>query len=204
MTRDSLVFGLAGTIFGVLLGWIIGSQQAGPPVAPPAPAPAAASNPSGTAAAPSLDTARLAQLQQQAAAEPANASVRSQIGNLFFDAQQYDQAATWYEQSLALDPKNIDVSTDLGVAYYSMNRADQALAQFEKSLALDPRHLKTLLNQGIVRAFGKQDLKGAVESWQKVVAIAPSSEEAKRAQQGLEGVKSAHPELVPGPAPQTP
>jgi hypothetical protein len=43
-----------------------------------------------------------------------------------------------------------------------------------------------------MRAFGKQDLAGAGESWEKVVAIAPDSEEGKRAKQGLEGLKSAH------------
>jgi hypothetical protein len=43
-----------------------------------------------------------------------------------------------------------------------------------------------------VRAFGKQDLAGAAESWEKVVAIAPDSVEGRQARQGLDGLKSAH------------
>jgi hypothetical protein len=35
------------------------------------------------------------------------------------------------------------------------------LKQFDHSLSIDPKHVKTLLNVGIVRAFGKQDLAGA-------------------------------------------
>jgi hypothetical protein len=34
------------------------------------------------------------------------------------------------------------------------------------------RRTKTLLNQGIVRAFGKQDLDGATQSWERLIAIA--------------------------------
>ncbi len=53
----------------------------------------------------------------------------------------------------------MDVSTDLAVAYYYTQQADRALAQLDHSLKIDPTHLKTLLNQGIIRAFGKQDLE---------------------------------------------
>jgi tetratricopeptide (TPR) repeat protein len=88
----------------------------------------------------------------------------------------------------------VNVSTDLGIAYYYMNEADKALQQFDRSLAIDPKHAKTLLNIGIVRAFGKQDLKGAAEAWQRVLAVAPGTEEARAARQALEGVKAAHPD----------
>ena len=106
----------------------------------------------------------------------------------------------WYEASLKLDPRDVEVSTDLAVAYYYTQQADRALAQLDHSLKLDPAHLKTLLNQGIIRAFGKQDLAGAAESWQRVVAIAPTSEEGRRAQQGLDGLKAAHASSTGGAA----
>ena len=65
---------------------------------------------------------------------------------------------------------------------------------------MDPGHAKTLLNIGIVRAFGKQDLKGAADVWQKVLVVAPSSEEARAARQALDGLRSAHPDLgIPAP-----
>ena len=67
------------------------------------------------------------------------------------------------------------MSTDLGVAYYYTNQPDRALKQFDHSLSIDPKHIKTLLNVGIVRAFGKQDLAGAGQAWQQVVDLAPDS-----------------------------
>jgi tetratricopeptide (TPR) repeat protein len=101
---------------------------------------------------------------------------------------------------LKVDPKNVDASTDLGVSYYYLNQPDRALQQFDYSLKLDPRHIKTLLNQGIVRAFGKQDLTAASESWQKVVDIAPDSPEGQAAKKALEGVAAAHKNGAPGAA----
>jgi hypothetical protein len=60
----------------------------------------------------------------------------------------------------------------------------------DRALAVEPNHVKALLNQGIVRVRGKQDLVGAIESWEKVVEVAPDSEEARLARMGLEGIRS--------------
>jgi tetratricopeptide (TPR) repeat protein len=103
----------------------------------------------------------------------------------------FPQAIQWYEASLAIDPKNVDVSTDLAAAYYYMNDFDRALTQIDHSLAINRTHAKTLLNQGIILAFGKHDLAGAKASWEKVVATAPGTEEAARARQGLDAIATA-------------
>ena len=75
----------------------------------------------------------------------------------------------------------------------NMNQPDRALEQFDKSLAVEPTHSKTLLNIGIVRAFGKQDLDGATQAWQQVIKIAPDSPEGQAAKRALDSLKSAHP-----------
>ena len=90
-----------------------------------------------------------------------------QLGNLYFDAERYDEAIKWYGDALKLAPNDVNVSTDLGVSYYYTNQPDKALEQFDHSLKLDPKHGKTLLNVGIVKAFGKQDLDGAAQAWQR-------------------------------------
>ena len=60
---------------------------------------------------------------------------------------------------------------------------------------LDPNHAKTLLNVGIVRAFGKQDLDGASQAWQQVIKLAPDSPEGQAAKRALDSLQSAHPAL---------
>jgi len=77
------------------------------------------------------------------------------------------------------------------VSYYYTNRTEEALKRFEESLKIDPKHTKTLLNKGIVLAFGKEDLKAAAVEWQKVVDLAPSSPEGVAAKRALEGVAAA-------------
>ena len=200
MRADAIVFGIAGTLFGLIIGWVLGNQQAGrtaralpPPVAQAAPP----SQSSAPQPAP-IDPERVKALEAVAAKNPKDAQPRVQLGNMFFDAEQFRQAIGWYEQALTINPNDANVSTDLGVAYYYTNQPDRALTQFDHSLKVDPKHIKTLLNVGIVRAFGKQDLPGAARAWQQVVDISPDSPEGQAAKKGLEGIKSAHPDSAGG------
>ncbi|MEZ5293036.1 MAG: tetratricopeptide repeat protein [Vicinamibacterales bacterium] len=195
MRADSIAFAVSGMLFGVIVGWILASQQhASVPLAAPATAAAApAANGSGRPPAAPLDEARARELTAAASNAPNDPSPRVQLGNLYFDAERYPEAVEWYEQALRLNPNDANVSTDLGVAYYYTDQADKAIAQFEQSLKVDPKHTKTMLNMGIVKAFGKQDLAGASAAWEQVIATAPNSPEAEAAKKALDGLKAAHP-----------
>jgi len=195
MKRETLVALISGTFFGLLVGWMIGSQQAGPAsvAATVTASPASGQAESQAAPAPpALDQPRIAELEKTASAEPRNAEVRTSLGDVYFNADRYDLAIPWYEASLKIDPKNVDASTDLGVCYYYTNDADRALAQFDHSLSIDPKHAKTLFNQGVVRWYGKQDMAGAKASWNKVLDVAPNSAEARNAKLGIDGLNGGH------------
>jgi tetratricopeptide (TPR) repeat protein len=188
---DSIAFGIAGIAFGLIAGWIIGSQQA-PSRQPPAQATTAQAPAQANTRAAVIDEAKVTALKSVAEREPSNAKPRIDLGNLYFDAERYDDAITWYEAALKLAPRDVNLSTDLGVCYYYVNQPDKALAQFDKSLAIDPKHAKTLLNLGIVRAFGKQDLAGATKAWEQVMALDPNSPEGQAAKRALDTLRSAH------------
>ena len=197
MKSDAIAFGIAGVFFGLIAGWIIGSQQAGVRPAPVPQAAESAAAPAGAAQtrAAILDETQVNALKSVAEREPSNAKPRVELGNLYFDAERYDDAIKWYGEAVRLLPNDVNVSTDLGVSYYYTNQPDKALAQFDKSLAIDPRHAKTLLNVGIVRAFGKQDLDGATKAWQDVIKLAPDSPEGQAAKRALDSLTSAHPAI---------
>jgi len=203
MKPESIVLAVAGAFFGLIVGWVLGSQQAGPSrsaaapaaVQQAAPAPGQAATPQ-TQAPRQIDQAEVQRLQAAAEKNPTDAKPRVDLGNLYFDAERYPEAIAWYQQALRINPNDANVSTDLGVSFYYSNDPDRALQQFEASLRADPKHTKTLLNQGIVKAFGKQDLKGAVAAWEAVIQMAPASPEAETARKALQGLKTAHPELA--------
>ena len=143
MKSDSIAFGIAGMVFGLLAGWVIGSQQAASvhhrrrrlrPRTQSAPA-----NPPLACI---LDEAKATAFKNIADKEPSNSEARIQLANLYFDAERYDDAIKWYQAALKLKPKDVNVSTDLGVCYYSTNQPDKALEQFDQSLKIDPNHAK--------------------------------------------------------------
>jgi tetratricopeptide (TPR) repeat protein len=196
MKTDAVAFGIAGILFGLIAGWIIGAQQGAarvpaPQAAASAPQPGGAG--SGTSRAAVLDETQVNALKTVAARETSNAAPRVELGNVYFDAERYDDAIKWYGDAMTLSPKDVNVSTDLGISYYYSNQPDKALEQLTHSLAIDPKHAKTLLNIGIVKAFGKQDLDGAAAAWQEVIKIAPDSREGQAAKRALESLQSAHP-----------
>ena len=162
MKSDAIAFGIAGVVFGLIAGWIIGSQQAS--IGTPSPLRGRGyralrrRHRRPAAAAPRRSEGQ--GVQAVAEREPSNPKPRVELANLYFDAERYDDAIKWYAEALKLTPNDVNVSTDLGVCYYYTNQPDKALEQFDRSLKIDPKHAKTLLNVGIVKAFGKQDLAG--------------------------------------------
>ncbi len=130
---------------------------------------------------------RFKAVAEQRADQPAP---RVELGNLYFDAERYDDAIKWYSEALKLSPKDVDVSTDLGVSYYYTNQPDRALAQFDESLKIDPKHAKTLLNVGDrqgVRQAGSRRRRGGLaagaSSWR------PTGAEGQAAKRALDSLR---------------
>ena len=125
---------------------------------------------------------------------PKDAQPRVQLGNMFFDAEQYPQAITWYEQAMRAQPDRTRTCPPISASRTTTRTSPIARSpQFEHSLSLDPKHTKTLLNMGIVRAFGKQDLDGAARRGSRSSRSRPNSQEGQAAKKGLEGLQNAHP-----------
>jgi cytochrome c-type biogenesis protein CcmH/NrfG len=190
MKSDAIAFGVAGILFGLIAGWIIGTQQARSDAATSAPAQQSSA---ATDAPPPLDESKVSAFKAMAERETSNPVPRVQLGNLYMDAERFDEASRWYSDALKLSPKDVNISTDLGVSLYYANQPDKALEQFKRSLDLNARHVKTLLYVGIVKAWGKQDLQGAQVAWQQVLQLAPESPEGQQAKEFLERLKASHP-----------
>src|SRR5947207_11450535 len=111
MKSDAIAYGVAGMLFGLIAGWAIGSQQ--PPVPPAPPPAAAAARPADSTSPPPavLDEAKVNAFKAIIDKDPKNAEARVQLGNLYFDAERWDDASKSYEAALKLAPNDINVST---------------------------------------------------------------------------------------------
>ena len=187
-TTWALISG-ACLLLGLAVGYVIfGSQRAAVPVAAPAavaPAPAAGGPQPGL-----MDEQQAQALRNILARDPTNVQANTQLGHLYYDSGRFAEAVGPYQQAFAADSRNVNLSTDLGTALWYSGRPDEAIAQFAKSLAIAPTHPQTLFNLGIVKRDGKQDLAGAVQAWEKLLATNPSYPERDKVQQLIGDLKA--------------
>src|SRR5262245_49160795 len=119
MKTDAIAFGVAGILFGLIAGWIIGTQQAKNDATAAAPA---QQSRAATNAPPPLDENQVSAFKTMAERETSNPVPRVQLGNLYMDAERFDEASKWYSDALKLSPKDVNISTDLGVSFYYANQ----------------------------------------------------------------------------------
>lgn len=189
----------SSVLLGVCGGWLIrrsfatpvpeSSEVASVPAPSVAPGQPVPTNFSSVPAVPSTGELKQAAdsqavpLLEQLKADPSNAALLAQVGNLYYDAKQYPTAIEYYEHSLKFEPTDTSVRTDLGRAYWYKGDADTAIAQFNKVLALAPTKADTLFNLGIVKWQGKKDAEGAIAAWQKLLEANPGYPNKDKVQQ---------------------
>lgn len=183
-------------VIGVVLGYLLRGSA---PVANPAPtamtgAAGAPSSPMAEASAPtasaptgtpeghpkltldqmkSMADAKAAPLLEKLKKNPNDATTLNQLGILYRATHQFKEAEGYFEKSLEIDPKNVDVRTDLASCLYYTGDVDGALAQLNKALTYDPKHAGALMNLGLIKWKGKNDVPGAVATWQRLLKLNP-------------------------------
>jgi tetratricopeptide (TPR) repeat protein len=194
MKLESIVVAVAGMCFGVVVGWMLATLDADRTARalslPVQQAQGAAAG--NTRQSPPLDDAKVQSLITILTSDPKNVGAAIELGTTYFEAERFDEAARWYEQALKADPRNVDAMAQLGMTYFLLRRTDQALEQLEAALKISPDHSTGLLNKGIVLWRGKDDLPGAREVWERLVKLAPNSQEAQIARQGLQSIEGEH------------
>jgi len=202
------------SVICLLLGVAIGYLARGSATSPSAPANAEQIRASGgmdaggTAPVGTPQTPTPEQLRQMADAQvqpllarlktdPNDANLLYQIGNVYYDSQQYPEAVKYYENSLRIDPKATDVRTDMGTAYHLMGQPDQAIKEYDAVLKIYPTHANALLNRGMVKWQDKQDLEGAIASWKTLLKVHPDYPQRAKVQQLIDEAEQ-HLSLKPG------
>lgn len=112
-------------------------------------------------------------LKRETAQNPNNASGWVDLGNLYFDAGQFEEAIWAYRKSLDLSPNNPNVWTDMGVMYRRSGKPKEAVEAFDEAIRIDPKHEVSRFNKGIVLMHDLNDPEAAIQSWEALLAINP-------------------------------
>jgi tetratricopeptide (TPR) repeat protein len=185
---------------GVAGGWLVRGSQA-----PAAVAAAAVTSPGATnnSAQPSPEQMkRTADTQAEPLlaklkADPGNPQLLANVGNVYYDAQQFPSAIEYYQQALKVKPEDSSVRTDMATAYWYLGNADSAIAEFNRALAYEPNKPNALFNLGVVEWQGKMNVDGALVAWQKLLDSNPNYENKAKLLELMAQVKK-HSGLKPG------
>lgn len=110
--------------------------------------------------------------------EPQNAEAWTQLGNYYFDSDQYIKAIEAYQKSVSLAPGNPDVWTDLGIMYRSARMPEKALVAFDRAISIDAKHANARFNKGIVLMNDLKQEEAAIKVWEELSNISPTFETA--------------------------
>ncbi len=129
--------------------------------------------PPGHAQVTNAQVSGISELEKETARHPDNVVAWVQLGNLYFDANQVDNAIGAYQRSLVLDPKNANVLTDLGVMYRRKGQFEEAIKSFDRAIAVNPRQEAAYFNKGVVLLHDLKDQKEALKAWEELIRINP-------------------------------
>jgi cytochrome c-type biogenesis protein CcmH/NrfG len=180
-------YAMAGVclLIGLLVGYLVrGSAktaaQAGPASAEMQQAAPAPPSNAGQQKMPTLDDMkRMADKQAEPLVaklknDPKNVDLLNKTALNYKAAHQFKDAISYFQKALEVDPKNVPIRTDMASCMYYTGDADGALAELDKSLTYDPKHPGTLMNIGIIKWRGKNDVNGAVAAWEKLLKLNPN------------------------------
>jgi cytochrome c-type biogenesis protein CcmH/NrfG len=168
----------------VMVGIAFGGYSLGAPRATPAPSAAAAAD----------DAAfqqQVAGLMQKLAANPSDVPTLLALGNVYYQAQDYETAADWMRKLLAIDAKHIEGLLAYGAARFNLADYQTAESSWKQVLSLQPDNVEAYYDLGFLYFSDNPPKVDLVrQMWGKVVELAPDSSIAKTVGSHLQSLTS--------------
>jgi len=190
-SREAYMLALICLMCGLALGYVARGPSA--TVAPAtATSPAYASEASGENFRPPSANSDLsaAPLLVALKADPKNADLLIQLGNLFDDSRDYPHALEYYQRALEQRPSDVNVRTDMGTCYLYSGQPAKAIAEYRRALSYNPTHPQTLFNLGVALSESSRDYAGAIAAWEKLLKTNPDYPDKPRVTSLIEQAKT--------------
>lgn len=111
------------------------------------------------------------------------------LGNVYFDGGDFDNAEKWYRKALELKKDDANVRTDLGLSFVFREKPDydKAIQEFESVLQANPTHIQALQNL-TVAFLRKGDGVKAKETIAKLETADPQNSALAKLKEQLDSI----------------
>jgi tetratricopeptide (TPR) repeat protein len=156
---------------------------------------------SGGATAVPVDPTKVAALMKKISANPKDKVSLQALGDLYFAAADYQNAAAWEQKVLGVDPKNQVGLLALGAAQFNLGNAAEAKKQWLVAAGLYPKSAEVHYDLGFLyMSATPPDTANMTAEWKKVVAIDPNSNLAKTVATHIKSTQTPAPSASATPA----
>ena len=145
--------------------------------------------PSGAAA---VDQGEVSALMEKIKTNPNDSAALLRLGDIYFNAKDFENAKTFYEKTTVVTPKDDAAWVALGAAAF--NQGDNATAKtaWTQAVTLNPKNAEAHYDLGFLYLSDTPPNNAkAIEEWNTVIAIDPTSELAKTVTSHIESLNKA-------------
>jgi len=197
LLSNRVLIGVVGVAAAVVIGIVV--YQSGSPSSTSGAADqtTTTADPNATAT-PQVDQAQVAALMTKISANPKDAAALTALGDIYFQAGDYNTAGGWMAKAVALQPKDVKARLALGAAQFNLGNAAAAEKEWKQVVVLAPRNVEAYYDLGFLYLSKKpSDTARAKAAWSKVIEIAPKSAVAKTIATHLKGLDGSSATAAP-------
>jgi cytochrome c-type biogenesis protein CcmH/NrfG len=146
-----------------------------------------------------IDQQQVAALMAKIAADPKDTASLQALGNIYYDADDFANALTFYDKIAVLQPKDDGSWIAVAAAAFQSGKSARAFKAWNNALAINPDNIEA--HYGLGHYYADQtppDNDKAKAEWEKVIAIDAASPLAKEVASELAAINSAG--ATPGPS----
>ena len=133
---------------------------------------------------------RIAELKHAVERDPENPDLLMDLGNAYYDREDWDQAIAFYEKARRKAPRNPNLLSDLGAAHRNRGEFALAVAYFQKARDSDADHWQSLLNRVLVEAYDRKDAPRAQRAFDELKKRYPEVPGLDRIQAQISGLRA--------------
>lgn len=127
-----------------------------------------------------VDKVKVAALMKKITANPKDIASLQGLGDAYFAAADYKNAAVWEQKILDVDPKNQVALLSLGAAQFNQGNSAEAKKHWLVAAKLYPKNAEVHYDLGFLyMSQTPPDTVNRDAEWKKVIAIDPNSDLAK-------------------------